>query len=167
MSEAGSMSVPTTADETRRLAAKIVSAHVANNNVAVSDLPGLITQVYSALDKLGRPTEPMITRPEPAVPIRKSVTPDHVICLEDGRKLKMLKRHLATAYNMTPDQYRERWGLASDYPMVAPNYAQQRSALAKKIGLGTGRGRVAAEPVAPPPKATRAPRARKTAGGKA
>ena len=166
MSEAGSMSVPTTADETRRLAAKIVSAHVANNNVAVSDLPGLITQVYSALDKLGRPTEPMITRPEPAVPIRKSVTPDHVICLEDGRKLKMLKRHLATAYNMTPDQYRERWGLPADYPMVAPNYAQQRSTLAKKIGLGTGRGKAPAAPVAPAPKPVRAPRARNPAAAK-
>jgi predicted transcriptional regulator len=160
------MSVPTTADETRRLAAEIVSAHVANNSVAISDLPGLIAQVYGALDKLGQPTEPVISRPEPAVPIRKSVTPDHVICLEDGRKMKMLKRHLATAYNMTPDQYRERWGLPADYPMVAPNYAQQRSTLAKTIGLGTRRGSAPAEPVAPAPKLARAPRTRKAAAAK-
>ncbi|WP_342241159.1 MucR family transcriptional regulator [Inquilinus sp. OTU3971] len=167
MSEVGSPYAPTAADETRRLAAKIVSAHVASNNVAVSDLPGLIAQVYRALDKLGQPTESVITRPEPAVPIRKSVTPDYVICLEDGRKLKMLKRHLATAYNMTPEQYRERWGLPADYPMVAPNYAQQRSTLAKTIGLGTRRGSAPAQPIAPAPKPARAPRARKPAAAKA
>ena len=167
MSDSTFDTVPVSADQTRELTAKIVAAHVANNNVAVADLAGLIAQVYSALHSLGKPSEPAISRPEPAVPIRKSVTPDFIICLEDGKKLKMLKRHLSAAYNMTPDQYRERWGLASDYPTVAPNYAQQRSTLAKKIGLGTGRGRVAAEPIAPPPKPTRAPRARKTAGGKA
>ena len=174
MSETGATSTPATAEETRRLATQIVSAHVGNNSVAVADLPGLITQVYGALEKLGQPTEPVITRPEPAVPIRKSVTPDYVICLEDGKKLKMLKRHLASAYNMTPDQYRERWGLPSDYPMVAPNYAQQRSALAKTIGLGTHRGNTPPAPVpaapasAPAPaKPTRAPRARKTAAAKA
>ena len=166
MSETGAINVPAAADETRRLATQIVSAHVGNNSVAVADLPGLIAQVYGAIEKLGRPVEPVITRPEPAVPIRKSVTPDYIICLEDGKKLKMLKRHLASAYNMTPDQYRERWGLASDYPMVAPNYAQQRSTLAKKIGLGTGRGKAPAEPVAPPPKPTGVPRARKTAAAK-
>jgi len=110
----------------------------------VADLPALIAQVYSALENLGRPTEPVVTKPEPAVPVRKSVTPDYIICLEDGKKLKMLKRHLKTSYNMTPEAYRERWGLPNDYPMVAPNYAQQRSRLAKEIGLGTrarrGRG---------------------------
>jgi predicted transcriptional regulator len=167
MSDVGATTISATVDVTRRLATQIVSAHVANNSVAVSDLPGLIAQVYGALDKLGQPTEPVIARPEPAVPIRKSVTPDYVICLEDGKKLKMLKRHLASAYNMTPDQYRERWGLASDYPMVAPNYAQQRSALAKQIGLGTGRGKATAEPVAPAPQPARAPRARKTPAAKA
>ncbi|HEY9346009.1 MAG TPA: MucR family transcriptional regulator [Inquilinus sp.] len=137
MSEAGATNVSVTTDESRRLAAQIVSAHVGNNSVAVADLPVLIAQVYAAIEKLGRPVEPIITRPEPAVPIRKSVTPDAIICLEDGKKLKMLKRHLASAYAMTPDQYRERWGLPADYPMVAPNYAKQRSKLAKQIGLGT------------------------------
>jgi predicted transcriptional regulator len=166
MSEAGATIVSAATDESRRLAAQIVSAHVGNNSVAVSDLPGLIAQVYGAVEKLGRPVEPVIIRPEPAAPIRKSVTPDYIICLEDGKKLKMLKRHLASAYNMTPDQYRERWGLASNYPMVAPNYAQQRSTLAKKIGLGTGRGKPPAEPVAPAPKPARAPRARKPATAK-
>ena len=166
MNEAGATTIPTAADETRRLAAKIVSAHVANNNVAVADLPGLITQVYGALEKLGKPAEPVITRPEPAVSVRKSVTPDHIICLEDGKKLKMLKRHLAAAYNMTPDQYRERWGLPADYPMVAPNYATQRSALAKSIGLGTRRGAAPVEPVPAAPKPAKAPRGRKAAAAK-
>ncbi|WP_342241762.1 MucR family transcriptional regulator [Inquilinus sp. OTU3971] len=142
---------------------KIVSAHVADNSVAAADLPGLIAQIYGALEKLGRPEEPVITRPEAAVPIRKSVTPDYIICLEDGKKLKILKWHLASAYAMTPNQYRERWGLPADYPMVAPNYAQQRSTLAKKIGLGTGRSKATAQPVAPAPKPARAPRARKAA----
>ena len=139
--------VSVSADQTRDLTAKIVSAHVANNNVAVADLAGLIAQVYSALHSLGKPSEPVISRPEPAVPIRKSVTPEFIICLEDGKKLKMLKRHLMTAYGMTPEEYRAKWGLKADYPMVAPNYAAQRSAFAKKIGLGRtggkrkGRGR--------------------------
>uniref|UniRef100_UPI00313D1245 MucR family transcriptional regulator n=1 Tax=Inquilinus sp. OTU3971 TaxID=3043855 RepID=UPI00313D1245 len=166
MSEAGAATISATTDESRRLATQIVSAHVGNNSVAVSDLPGLIAQVYGALEKLGRPVEPVIARPEPAVPIRKSVTPDHIICLEDGKKLKMLKRHLASAFNMTPDQYRERWGLSADYPMVAPNYAQQRSDLAKTIGLGTRRDVAPPVPVAaePPAKPRRAP---KTAAGKA
>ncbi|MDA1131719.1 MAG: MucR family transcriptional regulator [Proteobacteria bacterium] len=118
--------------------ADIVSAHVANNTVAVTDLPQLIRQVYAALanvDGGGAAAPP----PAPAVPIKKSVTPDYIVCLEDGRKLKMLKRHLMTRYGLTPDAYRERWGLPGDYPMVAPNYARQRSALAKKIGLGTVR----------------------------
>jgi len=167
MTDLSATAVPATADDTRRLAAQIVSAHVSNNSVAVTDLPGLIAQVFGALEKLGKPNEPVITRPEPAVPIRRSITPDYIVCLEDGKKLKMLKRHLASAYNMTPDQYRERWGLPADYPMVAPSYAQQRSTLAKTIGLGTRRGNAAAEPVQPAPKPARAPRARKAAAARA
>jgi len=119
-----------------RLTAQIVSAHVGNNSVAVTDLPSLIRDVHGSLSTVGR-TEPQQERPQPAVPIKKSVTQDHIICLEDGKKLKMLKRHLKTAYGMTPEEYRDRWGLAADYPMVAPSYAEHRSSLAKKIGLGT------------------------------
>lgn len=118
------------------LTTEIVAAHVANNTISVSDLPQLINEVYKTLASVGtQPVQP--ERPQPAVPIKKSVTPEYIICLEDGKKLKMLKRHLKTAYNMTPEEYRDRWGLAADYPMVAPNYAQHRSTLAKKIGLGT------------------------------
>jgi predicted transcriptional regulator len=118
------------------LTAQIVSAHVSNNSVAPDALPALIQDVYRTLSGVGRePTQP--DKPQPAVPIKKSVFPDHIVCLEDGKKLKMLKRHLKTAYNMTPEQYRERWGLPPEYPMVAPNYARHRSSLAKKIGLGT------------------------------
>ena len=113
---------------------RIVAAQVANNPIAVTDVPGLISTVHQALATLG-PEEPA-PRPEPAVPIKQSVKPEYIVCLDDGKKLKMLKRHLRTAYNMTPDDYRKRWGLPRDYPMVAPNYAKQRSALAKKIGLG-------------------------------
>ena len=164
MNEVGSASPQATADETRRLTVQIVSAHVANNNVAQTDLPTLIAQVYGALSGLGKAAEPAgPARPDPAVPIRKSVTPDYIVCLEDGKKLKMLKRHLASAYNMTPDQYRERWGLPADYPMVSPGYAQQRSNLAKAIGLGTRRS---APPPAPAP-AAKAPRTRKPAAAKA
>ncbi|MDP6346502.1 MAG: MucR family transcriptional regulator [Alphaproteobacteria bacterium] len=123
------------------LTADIVASHVANNGVPVSELPQLIQQVYATLADLGKDTVPAAEKPQPAVPIRRSVTPDYIICLEDGKKLKMLKRHLKTAYDMTPEQYRERWGLAADYPMVAPNYAEQRRELAKKIGLGTARSR--------------------------
>lgn len=116
--------------------AEIVSAHVANNTVAVSDLPQLIQDIYRSLANVGSaPVAP--ERPQPAVAVKKSVHPDYIICLEDGKKLKMLKRHLKTAYNMTPEEYRDRWGLPADYPMVAPNYAAHRSSLAKKIGLGT------------------------------
>lgn len=116
--------------------AEIVSAHVANNTVALNDLPQLIQEVYRTLTTLG--TVPVQQeRPQPAVAVKKSVTPEYIICLEDGKKLKMLKRHLKTAYDMTPEDYRERWALPSDYPMVAPNYALHRSSLAKKIGLGT------------------------------
>ena len=118
----------------------IVAAHVSNNTVAVTDLSQIIQQVYRSLASAsGARGEP--ERPPPAVPIRRSVTPDFIVCLEDGKKLKMLKRHLKTAYNMTPEEYRQRWRLPSDYPMVAPNYAKQRSKLAKKIGLGTRRAR--------------------------
>ena len=133
------------------LTAEIVSAHVSNNSVAVADLPNLIQDVYRTLATIGQPAEVAPERPQPAVPIKKSVTPEYLICLEDGKKLKMLKRHLKTSFNMTPDQYRERWGLGAEYPMVAPNYTKHRSSLAKRIGLGTkprgrppGRGRAAA-----------------------
>ncbi len=120
------------------LTAQIVSAHVSNNSVSVDALTSLIQDVYRALADIG--AEPVEEeRPQPAVPIKKSVFADYIVCLEDGKKLKMLKRHLNTAYNLSPDQYRERWGLAADYPMVAPNYAKHRSTLAKKIGLGTNR----------------------------
>ena len=118
------------------LTAQIVSAHLSKNNVAPDALPALIQEVYRTLANVGR--EPaQADKPQPAVPVKKSIFPDHIICLEDGKKLKMLKRHLKTSFNMTPDQYRERWGLPADYPMVAPNYASHRSSLAKKIGLGT------------------------------
>ena len=116
---------------------EITSAHVSNNTVALSDLPGLIEQIYKTLAMIGGVDGGASDRPTPAVPIKKSITPDYIVCLEDGKKLKMLKRHLKTAYNMTPEEYRERWGLSPDYPMVAPNYAKQRSRLAKEIGLGT------------------------------
>ena len=116
----------------------IVAAYLANKQVAISEVPTLISQVYQTLASLGDAPKPVVEeRPEPAVSVRKSITPDYLICLEDGKKLKMLKRHLKTSYNLTPEKYRERWGLPSDYPMVAPNYAVQRSKLAKQIGLGT------------------------------
>jgi predicted transcriptional regulator len=118
------------------LTSDIVAAHVSNNSVAVSDLPVLISNVYTALAGLN-PNEPVAEpAPEPAVSIRSSIKNDHIVCLEDGKKLKMLKRHLATRYNLTPDQYRARWNLPADYPMVAPAYAEKRRELAKKIGLG-------------------------------
>ena len=121
------------------LTADIVAAHVSNNSVAVNDLPQLISNVHGALATLtGASAAPEI-RQEPKVPVRSSIKPDYIVCLEDGKRLKMLKRHLMTHYQMTPDQYRQKWGLNSDYPMVAPNYAEQRRALAKSIGLGTKR----------------------------
>ena len=123
------------------LTADIVSAHVSNNSVAVNDLPNLIQNVHNALIGLGSQPEPAPVKQEPAVSIRSSVKPDYIVCLEDGKKLKMLKRHLMTHYQMTPDDYRQKWGLSVDYPMVAPNYAEQRRTLAKKIGLGTKRRR--------------------------
>jgi predicted transcriptional regulator len=119
------------------LTTEIVAAHVSNNTVAVNDLPQLINQIYNSLANIGTAPATPAARPQPAVSIKKSIQPDYIVCLEDGKKLKMLKRHLKTAYNMSPEAYRERWGLSSDYPMVAPNYARQRSRLAKEIGLGT------------------------------
>jgi predicted transcriptional regulator len=127
-------------NEILALTTNIVAAHVSNNSVAVADLPQLIREVHDSLTSVGAGGGREAERPTPVVPIKKSVTPEHIVCLEDGKKLKMLKRHLKTAYNMSPEEYRERWGLAADYPMVAPNYAKQRSKLAKQIGLGT-RGR--------------------------
>jgi len=121
------------------LTADIVAAHVSNNSVAVSDIPVLIQNVHGALTSLGRVTVEPEVKQEPAVSIRSSVKPDFIVCLEDGKKLKMLKRHLMTHYQMTPEQYRAKWNLPADYPMVAPNYAEQRRTLAKKIGLGTKR----------------------------
>jgi predicted transcriptional regulator len=118
------------------LTSDIVAAHVSNNSVAVGDLATLISNVYGALAGL-KPSEPAAEpTPEPAVSIRSSIKNDHIVCLEDGKKLKMLKRHLATRYNLTPEQYRARWNLPADYPMVAPAYAEKRRELAKKIGLG-------------------------------
>ncbi len=123
-------------DDLLGLTEKIVSSHVSNNSVASADLPNLIRAVYAALYNVstgaGTPSPP-----KPAVPIKRSVTPNHVVCLEDGKKFKMLKRHLKTDHNMTPKEYQERWGLPGDYPIVAPKYAEKRSQLAKKIGLGT------------------------------
>ena len=134
------------------LASDIVAAHVSNNSVNVEDLPSLITNVYGALASLGSPAAVEEERPEPAVSVRASVKPDYIVCLEDGKKLKMLKRHLMTHYNMTPEEYRARWNLPADYPMVAPNYAEKRRELAKKIGLGrkpeARRGRKAKAPAA-------------------
>jgi predicted transcriptional regulator len=126
------------------LTAQIVASHVANNAIEPAALPSLIRDVFRALSTLGQASAPAPAEkkpaPQAAVPWKKSVFPDYIICLEDGKKLKMLKRHLKTAYDLTPDAYRERWGLPAEYPMVAPNYAHHRSSLAKKSGLGT-RGR--------------------------
>ncbi len=118
------------------LTSDIVAAHVANNNVAVDEVPSLIANVYGALSGLGETAPAVEAKPEPAVSIRSSVKPDYVVCLECGKKMKMLKRHLATDHGMTTEDYRARWGLNADYPMVAPNYAKTRRELAKKIGLG-------------------------------
>jgi len=123
------------------LTADIVAAHVSNNSVAVNDLPQLIQNVHAALTGISSTTSAPEARPEPKVSIRSSIKPDYIVCLEDGKKQKMLKRHLMTNHGMTPDEYRQKWGLAADYPMVAPNYAEQRRTLAKSIGLGTKRRR--------------------------
>jgi predicted transcriptional regulator len=121
------------------LTAQIVSAHAANNELPLSTLPSVIRAVYETLSHIGQPPAAPAPKAQPAVPIRKSVFPDYIVCLEDGKQLKMLKRHLSTSYNLTPDQYRAKWGLDATYPMVAPNYAERRSVLAKEIGLGTHR----------------------------
>ncbi|VBB69749.1 Transcriptional regulator [invertebrate metagenome] len=130
------MAEENTPSELLSLTTEIVAAHVTNNTVPLHDLPRLINDVYRTLSNVGHPLlqEDCL---QAAVPIKKSVTSDYIVCLEDGKKLKMLKRHLKTAYNMTPEEYRERWQLPPDYPMVAPSYARHRSVLAKKIGLGT------------------------------
>ena len=121
------------------LTADIVAAHVSNNDVTAADLPGLIRTVHEALTGIGTPPAPVApaAKQEPAVAVRNSVKPDYIVCLEDGKKLKMLKRHLMTHYQLTPEQYRRKWNLAADYPMTAPSYADQRRTLAKQIGLGT------------------------------
>ncbi len=130
------MSEQTNTEDLLAFTTEIVSSHVANNTISAADLPALIQNVYKALATVNVAQAPA-ERPQPVVSVKKSVFPDYIICLEDGKKLKMLKRHLKTAYNMTPEEYRERWNLPADYPMVAPNYAERRSGLAKQIGLGT------------------------------
>ncbi|MFT6556914.1 MucR family transcriptional regulator [Sneathiella sp.] len=126
------------------LTTDIVTSHLSRNTLETAEISSLIREVYSTLANVGT-SEPISDRPQPAISIRKSIQPDYIVCLEDGKKLKMLKRHLKTAYNMTPEEYRQRWGLPSDYPMVAPNYANQRRNLAKKIGLGTRRKKAVAK----------------------
>jgi predicted transcriptional regulator len=119
-----------------RMTADVVAAYVRHNSITSTQLPAFIGSIYASLRALDTRSAPVERALRPAVPIRKSVTPDYLICLEDGKKLKMLKRHLRSTYNLTPDEYRAKWGLPPDYPMVAPNYAEQRSAFAKRIGLG-------------------------------
>ncbi|HEU0117651.1 MAG TPA: MucR family transcriptional regulator [Alphaproteobacteria bacterium] len=134
------MADTTAHDRLTALTAQVAASYVGNNTVAASEIPQVMATIYQGLAKLGT-TSVSDNRPEPAVSPKKSVFPDYIVCLEDGKKLKMLKRHLKTSYNLTPDQYRERWNLPSEYPMVAPNYARQRSRLAKQIGLGTSASR--------------------------
>ncbi len=142
MSEEQTSGEEVTSTDLLRMAADVVASYVSKNAVGPDQLPHLINSVHATLKSVGGQTAPALEQPlKPAVPIRRSVQPDHIVCLDDGKKLKMLKRHLRTAYDMTPDEYRVKWGLAPDYPMVAPNYAAARSAMAKKIGLGRrGRG---------------------------
>ena len=122
------------------LATDIVSAYVSNNTVAIQDLPLLIQEVHNALLRIsGRADDAGSEAPKPAIAVKKSITPDYIVCLEDGKRFKSLKRHLRSQYNMSPEDYREKWGLPADYPMVAPNYANARSALAKQMGLGQQR----------------------------
>ena len=131
-----------TAEDILRMTAEVVSAYLSNNVLPANQISEVIQTVHSSLNALGASRiESLVEPPKPAVPVKKSVTPDYIVCLEDGKKLKMLKRHLRSTYNMTPDEYRAKWGLPADYPMVAPNYAQQRSEFAKKIGLGRNSGR--------------------------
>jgi predicted transcriptional regulator len=139
MAEENSQAVPQT--DVLRMAVEIVSAYVSNNSVAAAQVPEVINTVYGSLTSLnGQSTTETAEALKPAVSVRRSVSPDYIICLEDGKKLKMLKRHLRAAYGMTPDEYRAKWGLPADYPMVAPNYAAQRSTFAKQIGLGRKKG---------------------------
>ncbi|PWC38921.1 MucR family transcriptional regulator [Azospirillum sp. TSO22-1] len=129
--------MPIEPSELQVLTAKVVAAFVSNNSVPVTDLPALISSVQAAFRGLGEEkAAPQKTEQAPAVPIKKSVTPDYIVCLEDGKKLKMLKRHLKTVYDLTPDEYRVKWALPPEYPMVAPNYAKARSEMATKLGLG-------------------------------
>jgi len=130
------------ADLLIELTAEIVAAYVSNNSVAANDLPNVITQVHAALGGATMPTEEVVEKPKPAVSVRRSIQNDYLICLEDGQKFKSLKRHLMTHYGLTPEQYREKWELPADYPMVAPAYAEARSRLAKEMGLGQKRKRV-------------------------
>ena len=147
------------------LTADIVSSHVSNNSVAVSDLPGLISNVYAALSGLGTTAPPEKVTQEPAVSIRSSVKADYIVCLEDGKKLKMLKRHLMTRYGLTPDAYRAKWNLPADYPIVAPSYSERRRSLALRTGLGR---KPTAEPVvaAPPPPPAPQPAPKKARGSR-
>ena len=140
--------------------ASVVAAFVGRNEIAMTELPNLISTVYTSLSTLGKTTTTVTEKPVPAVEISASVFPDYIVCLEDGKKLKMLKRHLQTSYKMTPEQYRAKWGLSPDYPMTAPAYAEVRSSLAKKIGLGTSRGKAPAKTVAKTVKKAAAPRKR-------
>jgi predicted transcriptional regulator len=129
-------------EELLRMTTDVVAAYVRNNTLPTTQLADVIHAVYNSLRGLeAQVAEPQPEPLKPAVPVRKSITPDYLVCLEDGKKLKMLKRHLRSTYNLTPDEYRAKWNLGADYPMVAPNYAEQRSAFAKKIGLGRGTGR--------------------------
>ena len=123
-------------DALLQMTTKVVSAYVGNNTISDVQISDVIQSVYGSLEGLGNGTGAHQTKQKPAVPIKRSITPDHIICLEDGKKLKMLKRYLRTTHGMSPDEYRAKWGLAADYPMVAPNYAKKRSAFAKEIGLG-------------------------------
>jgi predicted transcriptional regulator len=142
------------------LTTELVAAFVGNHTIGVGDIPHLISGVFGALSTAGQPEEKPAAAPVPAVPIKKSVTPNYLVCLEDGVKLKMLKRYLATRYNLTPDEYRRRWGLPKDYPMVAPAYAAMRSEVAKRTGLGRK-----AAPPPPPAKETPTPKSQLRRGG--
>jgi predicted transcriptional regulator len=153
-----------TAADNIELAAEIVSAFVSNNSVPLTELPALIASVHATLGRLSSAKSEEKAEPlTPAVSVKRSITPDYIVCLEDGKKFKSLKRHLRTRYDMTPDQYRTKWNLASDYPMVAPNYAAARSELAKNMGLGQQRRKARAKAPAAEPKAAPAPRPRQRA----
>lgn len=141
---------------TLEIVVDVVSAYVSRNPVPVAEVPNLIGMVYQSFNSLVSPAEPAVEEKKPAISIKKSVTPDYIVCLEDGKKFKSLRRHLSTSFGMTPDEYRAKWKLPADYPMVAPNYSEQRSALAKKVGLGRK----------PDQKPVRTKAATKTATGK-